>query len=45
MLKNLEEVAKRFETWSDQRSPGHIAAMREWIQQENAKAQAAGASS
>ena len=45
MLKNLEETAKRFEQWSDHRSPGHIAAMREWMQQETAKAKSAAASS
>jgi hypothetical protein len=45
MLKNLEEAAKRFEQWSEQRSPGHIAAMREWMQQERAKAKSAAASS
>lgn len=41
MLKNLETVAKRFEEWSDNRAPGHIAAMREYIQQERTKAKAA----
>ena len=40
-LSNLEKTAKRFEEWSDQRSPGHIAAMREWMQQERAKAKGA----
>jgi hypothetical protein len=45
MLKNLENAALRFEQWSDQRSPGHIAAMREWIQQEMAKAKSAAAGS
>ena len=44
MLKNLETASQRFEQWSDQRSPGHIAAMREWMQQENAKAKSAAAS-
>ncbi|HEU4836426.1 MAG TPA: hypothetical protein VFS90_18495 [Pyrinomonadaceae bacterium] len=43
MLKNLETAAQRFEQWSDQRSPGHIAAMREWMQQERAKAKSAAA--
>jgi len=43
MLKNLETASQRFEQWSDQRSPGHIAAMREWIQQETAKAKSAAA--
>jgi hypothetical protein len=45
MLKNLETAAKRFEEWSDQRSPGHLAAMREWMKQERAEAKSAGASS
>ena len=45
MLKNLETAAQKFEQWSDQRSPGHIAAMREWMQQENAKAKSAAAGS
>ena len=44
MLANLEKAAKRYEAWSEQRSPGHIAAMREWMQQERAqKTSAAGA--
>jgi hypothetical protein len=43
MLGNLEKAAQRFEEWSEQRSPGHIAAMREWMQQERAKAKSAGA--
>jgi hypothetical protein len=41
MLANLEKAAKRYEAWSDKRSPGHIAAMREWMKQEQAKAKAA----
>ena len=43
MLKNLETAAQRFEQWSDQRSLGHIAAMREYMQQERAKAKSAAA--
>lgn len=43
MLKNLETAAQRFEQWSDQRSPGHIAAMRDYMQQERAKAKSAAA--
>ena len=39
-LANLEKAAQRFETWSDERSPGHIAAMRQFMQQS---AQSAGA--
>jgi len=38
MLSNLEKVAGRFEEWSEKRSPGHIAAMRQYMQQERAKA-------
>ncbi len=41
MLSNLEKAAKRFEEWSEQRAPGHIAAMREYMAQEQAKAKAA----
>lgn len=41
MLGNLEKAAKRFETWAEKRSPGHIAAIRQYMQQERAKAQGA----
>ena len=41
MLENLEKAAKRFEEWNEQRNPGHIAAMREWMQQERAKTMSA----
>jgi len=34
MLSNLEKAAKRFEEWSEKRSPGNIAAMRQYMQQE-----------
>lgn len=43
MLANLEKAAKRFEEWSEKRSPGHLAAMREYMQQEKAKAKSANA--
>ena len=43
LLGNLEKAAKRYEEWSEQRSPGNIAAMREWMKQEQAKAKSAGA--
>jgi len=42
VLSNLEKVAKRYEEWSERRSPGRIAAMREYMQQERAKAKSAG---
>ena len=41
LLENLEQAAQRFEAWSEQRSPGHIAAMRQFVQQARAKAAAA----
>ena len=41
LLGNLEKAAKRFEEWSEQRSPGHIAAMRDFRKQLRAKANAA----
>src|SRR5262245_39102608 len=31
MLSNLEKAAERFEVWSEKRSPGSIAKMREWM--------------
>src|SRR5262249_46834033 len=39
-LANLERAAKRYEAWSERRSPGHIATMREFMQQRLAKAKA-----
>ncbi|HEY2962020.1 MAG TPA: hypothetical protein VGJ37_06355 [Pyrinomonadaceae bacterium] len=41
LLANVEKAAKRYEEWSEKRAPGHIAAMREWMQQERTKAKAA----
>ena len=32
-LIHMENAAKRFETWSEERSPGQIAAMREFMGQ------------
>ncbi|HET6977965.1 MAG TPA: hypothetical protein VFI24_16670 [Pyrinomonadaceae bacterium] len=43
MLGNLEKAAKRYEEWSEKRSPGNIAAMREYMKQEQAKAKSASA--
>ena len=40
-LENLEKAAKRFEAWTEKRSPGHIAAMRQWMQQERSKTKSA----
>ena len=33
LLANLEKAAQRFEAWSERRSPGHIAAVRQFMQQ------------
>jgi len=35
---HLEKTAKRFEAWSEERSPGHIAAMREFMTQMRTQA-------
>jgi hypothetical protein len=32
-LAHLEKAAKRYETWIEQRSPGHLARMREFMTQ------------
>jgi hypothetical protein len=36
-LANLEKAAQRYETWIESRSPGHIAAMREFMKQMRAQ--------
>ena len=41
MLANLEKAAKRYEAWAEKRSPGNIAAMREYMKQERSKAKSA----
>ena len=41
MLENLEKAAQRFEAWSERRSPGHIASMRQYISQLRAKSASA----
>ena len=38
---NLEQAAVRFEKWSETRSPGHLAAMRQWMKQMRPQASAA----
>jgi hypothetical protein len=37
-LVHLERAAKRYEEWSERRSPGHIAAVRQFMQQMRAQA-------
>ena len=36
-LGHLEKAANRFETWIESRSPGHVAAMREFMKQMRAQ--------
>ncbi len=36
-LGHLEKAAKRFEAWMERRSPGHIAAMRQFMKQMSAQ--------
>jgi len=39
-LAHLENVAQRYEAWTERRSPGHIAAMRQVMQQARPRAAA-----
>jgi hypothetical protein len=32
-LAHMEKAAQRYEAWIERRSPGHVAAMRQWMQQ------------
>jgi hypothetical protein len=43
LLVNMEKAAQRYEEWSEKRSPGHIAAMREFMKQQQTQAAAANA--
>ncbi len=36
-LAHMETAAKRFESWMESRSPGHIAAMRQFMKQMSAQ--------
>src|ERR1700746_3548809 len=38
ILAHLEEAAKRYEAWSEHRNPGHITAMRQFMQQMRGQA-------
>ena len=37
----MEKAAQRYEAWTERRTPGHVAAMRQFMQQQ--RAQLAGA--
>ena len=41
LLSNLEKAAKRYEEWSEKRAPGHVAAMRQWMEQARAEKKSA----
>jgi hypothetical protein len=41
LLANLEKTAKRYEAWQERRAPGHVAAMRQFMQQMRSQAGAA----
>lgn len=36
-LANLEKAAQRYEAWMEKRSPGHVAAMRQFMKQMRAQ--------
>jgi hypothetical protein len=36
-LSNIEKAAKRYETWIEKRSPGHLEAMRKFMEQMRPK--------
>jgi len=40
-LANLEKAAQRYEAWSEKRSPGHVAAMREFMKQQRSQPKSA----
>jgi len=42
-LAHLENAANRYEAWSEKRSPGHVATMREFMKQMNAQLKKAAA--
>ena len=41
LLSNMEKAAQRYEAWAEQRNPGSIERMREFMKQERAKAKSA----
>lgn len=43
MLENLEKAAKRYEEWSERRAPGHVATMRQFMQQSRSSKTASSA--
>jgi hypothetical protein len=41
LLAHLEQAVKKYEVWQERRNPGHIAAMRQFIQQFRSQAASA----
>jgi hypothetical protein len=41
LLANLEKAAQRYEAWSERRSPGHVATMRQYMKQQRTQSAAA----
>jgi hypothetical protein len=41
LLTNLEKAVQRYEQWSERRSPGHIATIRKFMQEQRAQAASA----
>lgn len=39
-LANLEKAARRYESWAESRTPGHVAAMRQFMKQMGEQAMA-----
>jgi hypothetical protein len=44
ILAHLERAANRYEAWSDNRNPGHVATMRKFMQQMRSQAASTAAS-
>jgi hypothetical protein len=41
LLAHLEKAVQRYESWAEQRKPGHVAAMRQFMKQMRAQSAAA----
>ena len=41
LLAHLEKAAQRYEAWSEERAPGHIAVMRQFMQQRPGQSETA----
>ena len=41
LLAHLEKAGQRYEAWSEERAPGHVAAMRQYMQQRPTQSEAA----